>query len=425
MSISQVNTPFYELKDNNIQLPTTVSKINSYSITSSKMEEQLILCDDQHVEPLEVGALGFVPKASCSQTSGLPTDTKKDEVYYSSGEEEPLIQSIECRICQEEDSIKNLEVPCACSGSLKFAHRKCVQRWCNEKRDIICEICHQVPLFLIYSCFAANLFLLLIVSSCSGNWTLSGTPLDLNDPRVLAMASAEQRLVESDYDEYEDTNASGASLCRSVAIILMALLLLRHALTIGDGDSDDDDDPSVFFALFLLRAAGFLLPCYIMIWAISILQRRRQAQEVETLAAADVAFMIQAGQHGGLQVTIAPGTAMAPSPMATPPSHSINKRTIITLLSLSPTMGIANCRVPMMMIFVCIILSTQSEKVSARRNIDLAFRWGEERLFSRHSRVLKVDELVNIAPTPAMMFDPNQSNKRRIRRGSDPIHNTR
>ncbi|CAM8987423.1 unnamed protein product [Rhodiola kirilowii] len=25
----------------------------------------------------------------------------------------------------------------------KFAHRQCVQRWCNEKRDITCEICHQ------------------------------------------------------------------------------------------------------------------------------------------------------------------------------------------------------------------------------------------------------------------------------------------
>ena len=30
--------------------------------------------------------------------------------------------------------------------------------------------------------------------------------------------------------------------------------------------------------LFLLRAAGFLLPCYIMAWAISILQQRRQRQ---------------------------------------------------------------------------------------------------------------------------------------------------
>lgn len=34
-------------------------------------------------------------------------------------EEEPLLQLVECRICQEEDSIKNLESPCACTGSLK------------------------------------------------------------------------------------------------------------------------------------------------------------------------------------------------------------------------------------------------------------------------------------------------------------------
>ena len=83
---------------------------------------------------------------------------------------------------------------------------------------------------------------------------------------------------------------------------LMALLLLRHALTLTD---EDDDDTSAMFSvseitilkiycwhciltlgilmvcnwqLFLLRAAGFLLPFYIMAWAISILQRRRQRQ---------------------------------------------------------------------------------------------------------------------------------------------------
>jgi biotin transporter BioY len=33
-----------------------------------------------------------------------------------------------------------------------------------------------------------------------------------------------------------------------------------------------------FLQLFLLRAAGFLLPFYIMAWAISILQRHRQRQ---------------------------------------------------------------------------------------------------------------------------------------------------
>jgi hypothetical protein len=36
------------------------------------------------------------------------------------GEEvEALIGMVECRICQEEDLAKNLESPCACSGSLK------------------------------------------------------------------------------------------------------------------------------------------------------------------------------------------------------------------------------------------------------------------------------------------------------------------
>lgn len=34
-------------------------------------------------------------------------------------ENEPLIASAECRICQDECPIKNLESPCACSGSLK------------------------------------------------------------------------------------------------------------------------------------------------------------------------------------------------------------------------------------------------------------------------------------------------------------------
>lgn len=44
-------------------------------------------------------------------------------VVESSGDEsEPLIGNAECRICQEEDLIKNLETPCACNGSLKVGN---------------------------------------------------------------------------------------------------------------------------------------------------------------------------------------------------------------------------------------------------------------------------------------------------------------
>ena len=27
---------------------------------------------------------------------------------------------------------------------VQYAHRACVQRWCNEKGDTTCEICHEV-----------------------------------------------------------------------------------------------------------------------------------------------------------------------------------------------------------------------------------------------------------------------------------------
>lgn len=31
----------------------------------------------------------------------------------------------------------------------QYAHRRCVQRWCNEKGDTTCEICHQVLLLFL------------------------------------------------------------------------------------------------------------------------------------------------------------------------------------------------------------------------------------------------------------------------------------
>ncbi|CAN6714061.1 hypothetical protein ACFX13_039854 [Malus domestica] len=280
------------------------------------MGDHLVLCVDHFTKPESLQGSetpGSSVEGSCSHSAELPTcaiDVKGVGEKTVSEEEEPLIQTVECRICQEEDSVKNLEVPCSCSGSLKFAHRKCVQRWCNEKGDIICEICHQ-PYQHGYTAPPPPPPSEDTTIDISDGWTISGTPLDLRDPRLLAMAAAERHFLEAEYDEYADTNASGAAFCRSAALILMALLLLRHALTLPNGDGDDDD-ASTFFSLFLLRAAGFLLPCYIMAWAISILQRRRQRQEAAALAATEVAFMLQAGQRRGLQFTIAPGPAVTP-----------------------------------------------------------------------------------------------------------------
>ncbi|CAN8251888.1 unnamed protein product [Cochlearia groenlandica] len=253
-------------------------------------------------------------------TTSLSTKSGEEEEEEESreqrdvdDEEEPFIQSVECRICQEEDSVKNLESPCSCSGSLKYAHRKCVQRWCNEKGDTICEICHK-PYQSGYTAPPPPPVDDIVID-IGEDWA-NGVPIDLNDPRILAMAAAERRFFDADYDEYADSNSSGAAFCRSVALILMALLLLRHAFSLSNNSSDEEeDDPSAFFFLFMLRAAGFLLPCYIMAWAVSILQRRRQTQEAAALAAAEVAFMLHSSssggsgvgqRRGGLHITVTP-----------------------------------------------------------------------------------------------------------------------
>ncbi|XP_047312385.1 uncharacterized protein LOC124915668 [Impatiens glandulifera] len=50
-----------------------------------------------------------------------------------------------CRICHEAEfeSSKTFESPCACSGTIQYAHRDCIQRWCDEKGNTLCEICLQ------------------------------------------------------------------------------------------------------------------------------------------------------------------------------------------------------------------------------------------------------------------------------------------
>lgn len=269
------------------------------------MSDHLVVYVDRLVRP--VSANPVQAETERSDAAGPSSSASAEKEIHDGGEDEPLIQSAECRICQEEDSVTNLESPCACSGSLKYAHRKCVQHWCNEKGDIICEICHQ-PYQPGYTAPPPRPQAEETTIDVGG-WTISSTPLDMHDPRLLAIAEAERQFLEADYDDYATSNASGAAFCRSAALILMALLLLRHAMTVTDG-GDEEDDLSTFFSLFLLRAAGFLLPCYIMAWAISILQRRRQRQEAAALAR-QVAFVLRSGQRRGVHFTIAPGPSMA------------------------------------------------------------------------------------------------------------------
>eukprot|EP00249_Psilotum_nudum_P015069 c25150_g1_i2 orf=264-899(-) len=130
---------------------------------------------------------------------------------------------LECRICQEEDGIVNLEAPCACSGSVKYAHRKCVQLWCNEKGDTTCEICNE-PYRSGYTVSSRLIHSNSIPMQISEDWsTPEAHSIELGDPRILAIAAAQRHLLGARYDEYGTVNSSGATCCRSVVLIVRAI----------------------------------------------------------------------------------------------------------------------------------------------------------------------------------------------------------
>ncbi|XP_057778036.1 uncharacterized protein LOC130997470 isoform X2 [Salvia miltiorrhiza] len=198
--------------------------------------------------------------------------TTKDGIFNggisSSSSTEVKGRVSECRICQEEDHDKDLESPCACSGTLKFAHRKCVQRWCNKKGDITCEICNQV--------FSPNY----ICPPPRGNADVMTIDIrqaweahvDLHHTQLLAFTEAGHQLLQSEYNDYGMENRRILICFRSAVIILMLLLVIHQTLMVKL-DIGMPLGSSVFFHL-----AGFLLPCYIVAHSWYIVQYRRGRQ---------------------------------------------------------------------------------------------------------------------------------------------------
>lgn len=74
-------------------------------------------------------------------------------------------------------------------------------------------------------------------------------------------------------------------------------------------------------------------------------------------------------------------------------------------------------------LFICVgLLVFHAHEVCSSRSADLALRQSGEdhRLTVKNQHTLDTDK----KPAPVnKTFDPNRSSKRRVRRGSDPIHN--
>ncbi|KAL1556652.1 hypothetical protein AAHA92_12245 [Salvia divinorum] len=181
-----------------------------------------------------------------------------------------LRKVVECRICQDEGFDSSMEAPCSCSGSLKYAHRRCVQKWCNEKGDTVCEICHQQfkpgytaspPIFR----FGVNL---------RGNWQIARR--DLNNPHIIAMVAADHRFLDPEYDEHAASTSRSIVCCRTVAIIFMVLLIMRHTLPVVVSRAGNYSLP--LFMFLVLRVAGIILPICIILKVVTYIIRHRQQQ---------------------------------------------------------------------------------------------------------------------------------------------------
>ncbi|KAG7553276.1 Zinc finger RING-CH-type [Arabidopsis thaliana x Arabidopsis arenosa] len=160
-----------------------------------------------------------------------------------------------CRICHEEEEESFFEVPCACSGTVKFAHRNCIQRWCDEKGNTTCEICLQVY---------------------RDGYTAVSKQSKFIEEEVTIRVNGRRRsrrlvsIAESDLSQCNSVADRGASFCRSLTFILSVFLLMKHTFDVTYGT---EEYPFSVFTVLTLKAIGILLPMFIIIRTISTIQK--------------------------------------------------------------------------------------------------------------------------------------------------------
>ncbi|XWS76638.1 hypothetical protein CRYUN_Cryun01aG0194400 [Craigia yunnanensis] len=185
----------------------------------------------------------------------------------------------QCRICHEEEfeSFKSLEAPCGCSGTVKFAHRDCIQRWCNEKGNTTCEICLQEygPGYTVKATSSKKSQLIEAAVTIRDSLQIPRIEVEPQQHQRL-VALAEGMSVENEFSQCTSAADRGASCCRSLALTFTVVLLVRHLFAVLNGETDHY--PFSLLTILLFRATGILLPMYILIRTITAIRNsiRRQ-----------------------------------------------------------------------------------------------------------------------------------------------------
>ncbi|KAG4918805.1 hypothetical protein JHK84_056109 [Glycine max] len=121
---------------------------------------------------------------------------------------------VECRICHDDDQDSNMETPCSCCGSLKVSSFP--------------ESCRSTPTADVYNDGVMRRETPPVRYATRGNWEISRR--DLNSTHLVSMVPSDQNLTTSNYDQYSASATGSLICCRSIAVIFMVLLILRHTL---------------------------------------------------------------------------------------------------------------------------------------------------------------------------------------------------
>ncbi|CAL0300217.1 unnamed protein product [Lupinus luteus] len=178
-----------------------------------------------------------------------------------------------CRICHEEEfeSVKSLEAPCACSGTVKFAHRDCIQKWCDEKGNTVCEICLQ-KYEPGYTTVPKKCQISDATMTIRGSLQISRMEQEPLNARIEGIV--EGIAIEDHYSECTSAADRSASCCRSMALTFTLILLVRHLFEVLSNGMEDY--PFTILTVFILRASGIIVPMYIIIRTLGVIHKSIQ-----------------------------------------------------------------------------------------------------------------------------------------------------
>ncbi|KAM7521418.1 hypothetical protein LguiA_011320 [Lonicera macranthoides] len=182
-----------------------------------------------------------------------------------------------CRICHEAEieSYNTLEAPCSCSGTVKFAHRECVQRWCNQKGNTTCEICLQKyePGYTAPSHKKVNQIGAATLLNIRDRESLEVVPI------IIRRSERYTREVENGSPTLSDRSSAvdtTATRCKLLALFFTVVLLVRNTTAVLTGETGDY--PFTLSTLLILKAIGILIPMYILVRLITAIQNILRSQ---------------------------------------------------------------------------------------------------------------------------------------------------